>query len=153
MVKLSLSLVLWSTIWISTESSTPCHPFIKELNFTNCDKDGLRTEELTHVINKTARIISYETSTQCKDITHCSNDSPGTGHTLASGENGGPSLQKTISVERCYSYCLKFANPLVSAMCYCWYLNAYRFSNLSQKGTDFLCISRGIVFPLSLCTG
>ena len=98
MVKLSLSLVLWSTIWISTESSTPCHPFIKELNFTNCDKDGLRTEELTHVLDKTAHIISYETSTQCKDITHCSNDSLGTGHTLASGKNGGPSLQKTISV-------------------------------------------------------
>ena len=152
MVKLSLSLLLWSTVWISTESSTSCVN-LKRFNFTNCDKDDLRTEELTHVLHKAARIISYETSTQCNDPTHCSNDSPGTGHTLASGENGGPSVQNTISVERCYSYCLKFANLLVSAMCYCWYLNAYRFSNLSQKGTDFLCILRGIVFPLSLCTG
>ena len=120
MVRLPLSLLLWSTVWISTESSTSCVN-LKIFNFTNCDKDDLRTEELTHVINKTTHIMSYETFTQCNDITHCSNDSPGTGHTLASGENGGPSVQKTISVERCYSYCSKFANLLVSAMYYCWY--------------------------------
>ena len=149
MVRLPLSLLLWSTVWISTESSTSCVN-LKRFNFTNCDKDGLRTEELTHVLHKA--IIRYETNKQCDAPTHCSNDSPGTGHTLESGENDGPSVQKTISVERCYSYCLKFANLLVSAMCYCWYLNAYMFSNLSQKGTDFLCILRGIV-PLSLCTG
>ena len=123
MVKLSLSLLLWSTVWISTESSTSCVN-LKIFNFINCDKDGLRTEELMHILDKADRISSYETFTQCDDPSHCSNDSPGTGHTLASGENGGPSVQKIISVERCYSYRLKFANLLVSAMCYCWYLNA-----------------------------
>ena len=149
-----LILLLPSIAFGSECTFSKCETNTSDTSFTNCDEDGFRTEELTRVMDPSSpiRVLTYENTSQCKDITHCSNDSPGTGHTLASGENGGPSVQKTISVERCYSYCLKFANPLVSAMCYCWYLNAYRFSNLSQKGTDFLCILRGIV-PLSLCTG
>ena len=120
-----VTLLLGTVPSISSKCTTQNCEIIESptLNFTNCDADGLRTEELTKVKDPTSRerVMTYDEHSQCNNPSHCSAGSPGTGHSLALEVDGGPS-GLTVLVERCYSYCIKFENFSVSG-----YRNTTRF--------------------------